>query len=184
MIQTLLRSLISDISPEGFNNNRKGVTFVAVQKQSRYKPPGEGGNLANAHGQNYVTYVFADNTYPGDHNSFTQDTQLVESDKYEQWYIGGSGDIATAQLEDFNAKVPQGQKRNAVFFRVHNNPDLDDEIRRKLDTVRAGNDVETIDRIERQVAQRKKVFGAHWSNDGQPSLPIDRFPNLNVSFIV
>lgn len=166
-----------------YGNNENGVVFVTAQKQGWYYPTKEGANLSNANGKEYVTYVFADNTYTGDHNAFTQDARLVESKKYEQWYIGASGEIATGQLEDFNAKVPQGQAREAVLFRVHNNPALDTEIQRKLVTARAENDIVKVGKFEKQMNQRRNVYGAHWGNDGRPTLPVAQFPNLRVSFV-
>lgn len=164
-----------------FGNNRNGVVFVTAQKRSWYYPSEPGRNLGNANGRDYVTYVFDDGKYPGDHNTFTQDERLVASDRYEQWYIGASGDIATGQLADFNAKVPQGQAREAVLFRVHNNPSLDTEIQGKL--AAAQGDEAKVAKFQGQLDQRRNIYGAHWNNAGQPTLSAAQFPNLRMSFV-
>lgn len=164
-----------------FGNNQNGVDFVTAQKRSWYYPSTEKGNLANAHGRDYVTYVFADDKYPGDHNAFTQDARLVASPKYEQWYIGASGDIATSQLEDFNAKVHAGHKKTAVLFRVHNNKALSAEISKKL--TEAQGDEAKFAKFTKQLAQRDRVYGAHWDNNGNPVLDVKSFPKLNIQFV-
>lgn len=166
-----------------FGNSQDKVLFVAAQKRSWYYPPKEGGNLTNANGADYLTYVFEDGRYPGDHNAFTQDTRLVSSGKYEQWYIGASGDIATSQLSDFNDKVPQGEKRSATLFRVHNNSALDSEINSKLEVAQAANDVAKVDKFTKQLAQRQNIYGSHWGNGGDSTLSVDKFPNLDISLV-
>lgn len=166
-----------------FGNNKNGVTFIAVQKRSWYFPRKEGGNLSNASGSQFVTYVFEDGAYPGDHNTFTQDERLVQSDKYEQWYIGASGDIATSQLQDYDSKVPEGQKRVAVLFRVKNNPVLDSEIQGKLEVARTAGDEVKIKKFEGQLVQRQKIYGSHWDNSGKPNITDSQFSKIGLSFV-
>ena len=48
--------------------------------------------------------MFDDGRYTGDHNSFTQCEQLVEYERFEEWFIGASGPIADSQLADYNSK--------------------------------------------------------------------------------
>jgi len=169
--------------PDRYGNDQKGVLFVTAQKKSWYYPKREGGNLSNATGKDYVTYVFEDGKYPGDHNAFTQDQRLVEAEGYEQWYIGASGAIATSQLEDFNGKVPEGQKRQAVLFRVKNNGALDDEIQGKLQKAKDTSDLAKIAKFEGQLKQRQNMFGSHWNNDGAPTLTTASLPKVDVAFV-
>jgi hypothetical protein len=166
-----------------FGNNQNGVVFVTAQKRSWYYPSKPGANLANANGRYYVTYVFDDGKYPGDHNAFTQDEKLVEAQGYEQWYVGASGNIATGQLQDFNAKVPRGQKRDAVLFRVRNNSALDAEIQGKLDAAQTAGEGAKVAKFQNQLDQRRNFYGAHWDNNGVPTLSTSQLAKLDISFV-
>lgn len=163
-----------------FGNNQKGVIFLAAQKRSWYYPSQEGGYLTNAHGQNFLTYVFEDGIYPGDHNEFTQDRRLVESDDYEQWYIGASGQIAESQLHDYNNKVPDDQKRRVTLFRIRNNPKLDDEIRTRLQDAQVESDLTKVEKFQGQLKQREHIYGVHWDNMGMPIVDRVQFPKLDL----
>jgi len=160
--------------------NENSISFIAVQKRSWYYPEEENGNLTNANGVQYITYVFEDGEYDGDHNAFTQDKKLVDFEKYEQWYIGASGDISAEQLRDFNNKISQGEKRCVFLFRVRNNQALDEKIRSKIDNAKEGEDVS---KFIRQLKQRENFFGIHWNNDGTPKIEILNYENLNLSFV-
>lgn len=166
-----------------YGNGQNGVTFVAAQKRSWYYPKKENGNLGNAHGLYYLTYVFEDGVYLGDHSTFTQDQRLVEISGYEQWYIGACGDIATGQLIDLNKKVPAGQKRQAIIFRVRNNPGLDHEIENKLKVAESAHDPVKIAKFKKQLEQRLRIYGTYWDNEGKSTIGAESFPNQSLVLI-
>lgn len=167
-----------------FGNDPDDVLFLTAQKQSWYYPETEGRNLANALGRSYATVVFADNTFAGDHNAFTQSAELVRSPRYEQWYIGASGPIATEQLADFNAKVPVGSVRTATIYRVHNNADLSSVIENKLALAVDAGDQQKATKFQKQIDQRQNPYGAHWTPNGEPSLNQVNFPNLKIEWVL
>lgn len=166
-----------------FGNSDSRVIFLTAQKESWYPKDLNGGNLGNSNGSQYITYVFPNNTYPGDHNNFTQNVQLVESGKYQQWYIGASGQIANSQLKDYNDKVEEGSKCEVKIFKVKNNPELDADLQNKLKLAEESENTTDIGKIQAKIDQRKNVYGAHWNNDGTPSINIEEYPGLNFEFI-
>ncbi len=168
---------------DNFGNNRQAVTFITAQKKSWYFPYRQNANLTNANGLNYVTYVFKDSTYPGDHNSFTQSAQLVNYSNYLQWYIGASGNIANSQLQDFNDKVPTGSTRSAVLFRLRYNSDLDQDIANRLAEAIKLGDENRISKLTQAQIQRRSIYGPHWDNQGNPLLNSSDFPRLNLEFV-
>lgn len=163
-----------------FGNSPNKLLFITAQKRSWYYPQAEGGNLNNVKQKQFVTYVFDNDKYEGDHNQFTQDSRLVEADGYEQWYIGASGDIATSQLADFNNKVSDGQRRVATIFRLKNNSKLDEEIRQKLNVAEGVN----VAKFERQLAQRQRIYGTHWDNEGNSTIEDDDYNKLDLIRVV
>lgn len=164
-----------------FGNDPGNTLFLAAQKQGWYYPTEAGGNITNAGGLQYVTYVFPNDTHAGDHNSFTQSAQLVATKQYEQWYIGASGDIATSQLADFNNKVPDDARRTAVILRANNNPALDSGIQKRLEQAIAEDNQPLVAKLQKQLAQRQQIFGAHWDNEGNSTIDDSDFPNLNIN---
>lgn len=163
-----------------FGNSLGKFLFITAQKRSWYFPQVEGGNLSNANQKQFVTYVFDNDKYEGDHNQFTQDIRLVKTHGYEQWYIGASGDIATSQLADFNIKVPDGQRRVARIFRLKNNFKLDEEIRQKISVAEGVN----MAKFERQLVQRQRIYGAHWDNEGNSTILDNDYKNLDLIRVV
>lgn len=83
------------------------VEFYAVQSLSWYRYREELPNIRPLHSANkneYETVLFPEKTFEGEHSHFSQHTRLTKSDKYEQWYIGACGKIASSQLADFSEK--------------------------------------------------------------------------------
>jgi hypothetical protein len=167
-----------------FGNNQQGVTFFVAQKRSWYYPDRQNRNLQNNNGQDYVTYIFEDDTYKGDHSSFTQAEELVGLEGYEQWYIGALGNIATEQLLDFNKKIPSGQKRKAVLFRARNNTNLEPEFREMLHVARQRNDGPGITKFENAITQRQNIYGVGWNNCGIPCIDRSNLSNLDLEFVI
>ncbi len=166
---------------EHFDKN-PNTLFVTAQQKSWYYPATEGGNLTNAQGLDYATYVFEDGKYEGNHNSFTQGKELVESEGYEQWYIGASGNIANEQLEDFNKKVGEGKNRKAVIFRAPNNAGLDEKFRGDIE--KAGDDEVKKGKIQTKLDQRKdNTYGTHWDQSGKPKVDTSKYPKLKLEFV-
>ncbi len=166
---------------EHFDKN-PNTLFVTAQQKSWYYPVIEGGNLSNAQGLDYVTYVFEDDKYEGNHNSFTQGKELVDSEGYEQWYIGASGNIANEQLEDFNKKIVEGKSRKAVIFRAPNNAGLDEKFRGDIE--KAGEDEIKKGKIQKKLDQRKdNTYGTHWNQQGNPTLESSKYPKLKLEFV-
>lgn len=166
-----------------FGKDQVDLVVVTAQKESWYNPSTPNANLANAHAVQAVTYVFPEGEYPGDHNSFTQDVQLVASPRYQQWYIGASGNIASEQLVDFNAKVPANETREVILFRASNNAVLDEELQAKLVLAQAASDDIKVTKLLAQLEQRQNVYGVHWDNNGFPTIDSNKFPNLNLTFV-
>lgn len=166
---------------EHFDKNPR-VLFVTAQQKSWYYPAVEGGNLTNAQGLDYVTYVFEDGKYEGNHNSFTQEKDLVDSQGYEMWFVGASGNIATEQLEDFNKKVGEGNKRKSVIFRAPNNAGLDEKFRSDIE--KAGGDEVKVGKIQKKLDQRKdNTYGTHWDQQGKPKVDTSKYPKLQLEFV-
>ncbi len=172
------------------------VEFLAAQKKGWYYPQKEGGNLATANGKEYETVVFPDNTFPGDHNSFTQSAELAGSEKYEQWYIGASGPIASEQLEDLNKKVKEGT-RNVLMVPAPINEDLGPSFETKLQTAQAelqtaqtsGNEEEVkkaqakVDKLSGVLQQRQRKYGVHYTDSGELALDTSQFEHLSFKVL-
>jgi hypothetical protein len=96
--------------------------FVAVQRKGWYKYRRDFPRLRPLHsasGNEYDTVLFPDNTFSGEHDHFSQNERLAQSEKYEQWYIGACGLIACKQLEDYGAKAaPSDGVHRAVIFKA------------------------------------------------------------------
>jgi hypothetical protein len=165
-----------------FGNAHNRVVFIVAQKESWHPDELAGLNLRNAQDMPYATYLF-NQGYADNHSSFTQSSELVRSQKYEQWYIGASGLIASSQLLYYTTKVPAGSKRTARLFRVKNNQALDQKIHDKIESAKQEGNQEKVDGLEKRVVQRQRLYGTHWGNDGQPDLDVTQFPNLDFEFI-
>ncbi len=166
-----------------FGNLKAGVVFIAAQKESWHKKDRTGLNLDNANGLQYVTYLFPDNTYSGDHSQFTQNEYLIDSGKYEQWYIGASGEISKSQLIDYNSKSNAPKSSKVKLFRVRNNTTLDAVFEAKYNQAKIdGNEAEA-NKMKFRINQRLNFYGIHWNNDGTPNVISTDFPNLDLEFI-
>lgn len=159
------------------------VAFLTAQKKSWYYPATPGGNLGNANGREYETYVFEDGQFPGDHNRFTQSERLVNADGYEQWYVGASGPIAQEQLHDYDSKVQQERKQKVVMFRAPLNEELAPGFDAKLAEAREKGDEGKIAKFEGAIQQREKQYGVHWDNEGNSTLKTEEFPHLDFEFV-
>jgi hypothetical protein len=168
---------------DSFKEDPSKLLFATAQKKSWYYPATEGSNLGTAHNQPYFTYVFEDGAYDGDHNSFTQSKQFVESTGYEQWYIGASGDIANEQLADYEHKVEEGQKRKALIFKAPINKTLDTLFEQKLKDAEASSGQAKIEKFTKVLEQRKNVYGVHWNNDGTPKINKEQYKKLDFEFV-
>jgi len=140
------------------------MTFMTAQAHDWYYPPVEGSNLANAHNRPFDTYVFQRGAYPGDHNRFTQSDLLAAYPRYRQLYIGAAGMLAAGQMVDYCNRVPEGGNVNVTIIRALINGALDQEIGDKL---LAATDDAKRQKLEGMLEQRRQIYGAHWSNDGQ-----------------
>ncbi len=158
------------------------ISFVAVQKDSWYRPKKHNGALENSEGQQYETYVFPDNTFDGDHNSFTQSNLLANYERYEQWYIGACGPIASKQLPDLNNKVSNG-KRNITIFRAKINESLTVALETELKRAVDSGDKEEAEVIKKKIEQRKSLFGQLFSNTGDLIAEVRALKNLNISVV-
>ena len=118
------------------------VDWYAVQKESWYRyryndtPAGiepELKPLHSANGNEYRTVIFSDDTFEGDHDHFSQHPRLCRAARYEQWYVGACGLIASKQLADYSAKVAgvPGEHK-AIIFRAPVSIEQEQKIRRKL----------------------------------------------------
>lgn len=168
---------------ERYKTAAQRVVFLVAQKESWHPDELAGLNLRNAQDLQYPTYLFPDNTYATDHSEFTQDKPLVQSSKYEQWYIGASGKISESQLLDYNSKVPAEEKRKAILFRVKNNAELSPELEKKIAKAHVDGDDKKAASLTQRVEQRKRVYGVHWNNEGQPDVDPAQFPNLEFEFV-
>lgn len=166
-----------------FGNGDRRVVFLVAQKESWHPDELAGRNLSNAKGVQYVTYLFPNDSYPDDHSSFTQSSEFVDSEKYEQWYIGASGKIAESQLHDYSQKVKDGEKRKAVIFRVKNNQSMSEELDAKLEKAIAENDEKKIANLQGRLEQRKQLYGVHWDNEGNSTIDPEVFPGLEFEFV-
>lgn len=166
-----------------FGNNTDRVVFLVAQKESWHPDDLKGLNLRNIHRLQYVTYLFPDGRYSDDHNSFTQDKTLVNSDKYEQWYIGASGNIASGQLTDYDSKVSFSPRRKAVLFRIGNNPALDQELQMLISQAEDQGNHTRAENLRARVEQRKRIYGTHWNNEGVPDIRVDLYPHLEFEFV-
>jgi hypothetical protein len=87
---------------------RDRVDFFAVQTTSWYRYNEELPKmrpLHSANGNEYNTTLFPDKKFQGEHDHFSQNQRLAQSPKYEQWYIGACGQIASKQLADYSTKA-------------------------------------------------------------------------------
>jgi hypothetical protein len=175
--------VLGRLRDEFAGESEEKILFIAAQKKSWYYPSQPGSNLTNANNLEYETFVFDDNTFPGDHNRFTQSEQLVNAPGYEQWYIGASGPIAAEQLEDFDSKVKQGSKGKAVIFRAPINADLETGIQEKLDQARFHNESQKIENLSTIINQRRERFGIHWNTEGNPLISGEKFAHIDVEFV-
>lgn len=166
-----------------FGNNTDGVVFIVVQRNDWFEPTRTNGNFRNAHGKDYVSYVFPEHTYPDEHSSFSQCQELVSAKEYQQWYVGASGSRADYQLSDLNAKVPDGETRKAILFRIHNNKELEQPYQEKLQKALLAGDEKNIHKYTRILNYRKKLYGAHWNNKGNPRIKDRDYPNIELIFI-
>lgn len=166
-----------------FGNIDNKVIFIAAQKQGWYPKELNGENIKNAGGLQYITYIFPDKTYPGEHNSFTQSEQFANSEKYEQWYIGASGQIANEQLSDYNNKISGEKKGKVSLFRIRNNGVLDKELEQKIEAAKVDVNEKLISTLQSRIDQRKDVYGVHWDNDGNPNINPSDYPNLELTFV-
>lgn len=166
-----------------FGNSIDKVLLVTAQKRSWYYPANVGANLANARGIAYATYIFEDNAHPGEHNSFTQHQLLVSSNEYEQWYIGACGQISSQQLLDYNEKATANARKRATLFKVRQNDEMGDHLNHQLQKAIKSNDEITIRKIELKIAQREKIYGEFWNNDGDSTIHLEMYPNLDIHVV-
>jgi len=141
-----------------------GMTFATAQRQSWYYPSVPGGNLTNAKGRPFDTFVFPDSVYDGENSHFTQSNQLAAYPGYSQIYIGASGLIGAGQMVDYVNRVPKGGAVNVSIIRALNYGALDQQIGDKL--------AATVDEAKRRkfqamLEQRRRIYGPHWGNDGR-----------------
>lgn len=112
------------------------IDFYAVQKAGWYKYRNHATGMRPLHsatGNEYETYVFPDKTFPGEHDHFSQNVRLVQSPKYEQWYVGACGLIASQQLADYakNVASVDGEHR-VIIFKAAVSVDQELKIQRKI----------------------------------------------------
>jgi hypothetical protein len=163
------------------------VVFITAQKSGWYSPRVKNDALRNVNGLPYQTFIFSDDTFEGDHNSFTQSLMLADYHKYEQWFIGAAGPISLSQLEDLNRKLEtlrSNEKRDVFIFRALQNEEQTAVLQAKLENAKASENVSDIQKIQRKLDQRKKKYGELWTNDGQPAVDPSRYPHLNLYFII
>ena len=145
---------------DAFSNlSREQVVFLAAPTKSLYYPDIPGGNLGNAYGLEYETYVFDDGKFPGEHNRFTQSEMLVNAIGYEQWYVGALGPISFEQLADYNSKVKPGKKQKVLFFRAPVNPELEQGIQAKFSKAKSDGDSSKISKFQEILLQRENKYG-------------------------
>lgn len=120
---------------DNFGENEE-VDFYAVQKLGWYKYRKDLPTmrpLHSARGREYQTFLFPDGKFTGEHDHFSQHVRLAQSSKYEQWYIGACGQIASEQLADYNTKVAGvGGEHKVVVFRARISVEQEQKILRKL----------------------------------------------------
>jgi len=160
------------------------VHFYAVQMLGWYKYRKELPTmrpLHSAHGNEYATILFPDKTFAGDHDHFSQHVRLARSPKYEQWYIGACGLIASKQLADYSAKAEgaDGEHR-AVIFRASVSTEQEQKIRRKL---QEDADIERSKRLSDSLIRRaENPYGLLCTPAGEfVSRP--EFANLRIEVI-
>jgi hypothetical protein len=112
------------------------IDFYAVQKLGWYAFRNEWPHMRPLHsasGNEYETYIFPDDTFPGEHDHFSQNARLAQSPKYEQWYVGACGLIASKQLADYAKNIEQNDGvHNVTIFKAPVSIDQEQKIRRKI----------------------------------------------------
>lgn len=162
----------------------KRVNFYAVQMLSWYKyrdklPASK--PLHSACGNEYQTILFPENTFTGDHNHFSQHTRLAHSLKYEQWYVGACGLIASKQLSDFSNKVKKIKGPHKVaIFKASVSIEQGHKIQEKISK---GTDAEKISRLHDSIIRREKnPYGLLCTPTGE-FIHNPEFSNLQIEVI-
>jgi hypothetical protein len=165
-------------------NNINNPIFITVQREKWYHPNSPGKNLTNANNQPFVTYVFKQNKYTGEYSFFTQSEVLIQSPKYEQWYVGASGLRADNQLQEFNVKIPKGEIRQVTFYRAGINAKLDTYFKSELVKAELNNN-QSLANIYKQIIMYRQLhpFGAHWSKSGRIKLPAG-LKHLHINYVL
>jgi hypothetical protein len=158
--------------------------FYAVQMLSWYKYRDKLPAMRPLHSashEEYRTYLFPANVFAGDHDHFSQHARLVRTPRYEQWYIGACGLIASKQLADYSAKVEgaEGEHR-AVIFRAKVSSEQEQKILRKL---QEETDPERSARLRESFARRaENPFGLLCTPDGE-FISKPEYANLRIEVI-
>ena len=158
--------------------------FYAVQKLGWYKYRKElpaTRPLHSANGGEYRTVLFPDMTFAGEHDHFSQHARLAQSPKYEQWYIGACGLIASKQLADYSAKVEgvDGDHR-ATVFRAKISVEQSQKIHRKL---REATDLDQKLRLQDSIVSRSdNPYGLLCTRSGE-FISRPEYANLQIEVI-
>ncbi|MBI2030787.1 hypothetical protein HYT05_04150 [Candidatus Kaiserbacteria bacterium] len=160
------------------------AAFYAVQMLPWYKYRDELPAMRPLHTASYNeyrTYLFPEKTFVGDHDHFSQHARLVRTPRYEQWYIGACGLIASKQLADYSAKVSgaEGEHR-AVIFRASVSVEQEQKILRKL---QEETDPERSARLRESLARRaENPFGLLCTPEGE-FISKPEYANLRIEVI-
>ncbi|MES3004796.1 MAG: hypothetical protein V4690_01635 [Patescibacteria group bacterium] len=160
------------------------VDFYAVQMLSWYRYAGELPAMRPLHsagGNEYKTVLFPDKIFAGEHDHFSQNALLTRSSKYEQWYIGACGAIATQQLFEYSLSVEGSQGLHKVL--LFKAPVSIEQERKILRRIEESKDAERTERLLLTLVRRQEnPYGLLYNPNGDFIWRPD-FSNLSFKII-
>lgn len=159
------------------------VNFYAVQKLGWYRYS-EGlpamRPLHSAKGNPYRTILFPDDIFRGDHDHFSQNRKLTRSYKYEQWYVGACGEIASRQLIHYSAEANDLQHCKALVFKAPVSVEQGRKIQQRLEVA---TDPAVVERLQASLARRQaNPYGVLFTPEGD-FIRHEAISNLKIKVI-
>jgi len=159
------------------------VDFYAVQKLSWYRYSKDLPAMRPLHswsGNPYRTVLFPDDIFAGEHDHFSQNRTLTRSHKYEQWYVGACGEIATRQLFDYSVGVKRGHGHKAILFKAPVSAEQEKVILQRLEE---STDPERTKRLLNSLERRREYpYGTLFTPEGG-FIWDERLSNIRIEVI-